>query len=217
MDGDTGLSTVGHKWGFGGDFNTGVSLLEFTFPLFCLSGPAQANLPKVVLGKYVTDTVGQKYKIQQGLTFSCMILWAQPGSKFVCLFVLLGVVSKCDVLKGKGLNVSSFCIHCKPTSFHQYILVSMKLKCTYVVYLMDDLFLRSITMCRANAICSAIWELDSGHWRFSDGQQRCLKAPPLFLILRWWSWRYADDDVARLTKKRGISLSSLLLPFYHLT
>ena len=26
---------------------------------------------------------------------------------------------------------------------------------------------------RANAICSAIWELDSGHWRFCDGQQRC--------------------------------------------
>ena len=47
---------------FGGDFNTGVSLLEFTFPLFCLSGPAQANLPKVVLGKYVTVAADQKYQ-----------------------------------------------------------------------------------------------------------------------------------------------------------
>ena len=34
---------------------------------------------------------------------------------------------------------------------------------------MDYLFLRrSITMCRgANAICSAIWELDTGHWGLS--------------------------------------------------
>ena len=77
MDGDTGLSTVSHKWGFGGDFNTGVSLLEFTFPLFCLSGPAQANLPKVVLGKYVTDTAGQKYnKIFYGSAWGhlCLLL-----------------------------------------------------------------------------------------------------------------------------------------------
>ena len=58
------VHAVGHKWGSGGDFNTGVSLLEFTFPLFCLSGPAQANLPKVVLGKYVTDTAGQKYNFE---------------------------------------------------------------------------------------------------------------------------------------------------------
>ena len=47
---------------------------------------------------------------------------------------------------------------------------------------------------RANAICSSIWELDSGHWRFCDGQQRCLKALPLVLIhvLGWWRWGCAD-------------------------
>ena len=84
MDGDTGLSTVGHKWGFGGDFNTGVSPLEFTFPLFCLSGPAQANLPKVVLGKYVTDTAGQKYNFETDWPPLIKLVWPSHRAMFVC-------------------------------------------------------------------------------------------------------------------------------------
>ena len=55
---------------FGGDFNTGVSLLEFTFPLFCLTGPDQTNLPKVVHGKYVTDTADQKYDLKTSTPLS---------------------------------------------------------------------------------------------------------------------------------------------------
>ena len=81
MDGDTGLSTVGHKWVFGGDFNTGVSLLEFTFPLFCLPGPDQTHLPKVVHGKYVTETADQKYDFKTAAflsaSFSASSVWRQ--------------------------------------------------------------------------------------------------------------------------------------------
>ena len=85
---------------------------------------------------------------------------------------------------------------------------------------MNDLFLRSHTMCRgANAICSAIWELDTGQWGFSDGRQRCLKAPLLLLlILRWWDdWDDETGDARKLmmtmqSKKRGGCSKNKYLP-----
>ena len=85
---------------------------------------------------------------------------------------------------------------------------------------MNDLFLRSHTMCRgANAICSAIWDLDTGHWGFSDGRQRCLKAPLLLLlILRWWDdWDDETGDARKLmmtmqSKKRGGCSKNKYLP-----
>ena len=145
-----------------------MSLLEFTFPLLCPPGPDQTNLPKVVHGKYVTDTADQKYDFKTATSLSAsanLFSSSQSPASSVRRQIF-------NQMKSNSLGWDEYpsrlghgvwdCIfsdyifegeQCK-ISLYKFNFATA-IKCSQ--YMIDGLFLRSLTKCQeANAICSAI-------------------------------------------------------------
>ena len=149
-------AAAGHKWGVGGDFNAGVSFGNLLSPYF-----VSLDLPCPTSPRWSLENMSQSpriknIKVKQG--FVAHFHWIALNLRIFFNTVQAGCVPLVDpgcvgdsCLKSHKY-ICSRGVYCQQfTIWHRFWF-----KLLNVASMMEDLFLRSITMCRANAICSAI-------------------------------------------------------------